>query len=65
MEGKNMECDTESPSFFSTLHDLFITNSSVPAKRNLVWNEKVLVSLTWTWTEVGKFVQAEVECLDL
>lgn len=63
MEGKNMECDTESPSFFSTLHDLFITNSSVPAKRNLVWNEKVLVSLTWT--EGGKFVQAEVECLDL
>lgn len=63
MEGQNMECDTESPSFFSTLHDLLLINSSVPAKSNLLLNEKVLISLTWT--EVGKFVQAEVECLDL
>lgn len=59
MEGKNMECDTESPSFFSVLCDLLVTNSYEQFAMECKDSYKP------DWTEVGELVQEEMVCLDL
>lgn len=67
MEGKNMERETGSPSFFSILLGLLVTNSCVPAKSNLLLSEnkpdklKYKPDLDWS----RRAVQAEEVCLDL